>query len=70
MLPSYWCVATGEVLATLLTVFMHQDTARMPLPGADEVLMCTQNSTAEEVRPSTTLTKHACNDVMKHNKDL
>ena len=39
----------GDVYTTVLSLYMHGDGKDLPLPTADEILLCTQETTAEQV---------------------
>ena len=41
------CSVLGEVLATVLALYMHDED--QPLPSREEVLICTPETTTEEV---------------------
>ena len=40
---------TAEILTAVLSMYMYEHGANLPLPCADEVLLCNANTTAEDV---------------------
>ena len=39
----------ADLLSVVLSVYMYQNGANIPLPEVDEVLVCNSNTTAEDV---------------------
>ena len=44
---AFTCIPLGDVLATVLALYMHDK--QQPLPSHEEVLICTSETSAEEV---------------------
>jgi len=42
-------VVSADVLRAVLSIYLSDGGHALPLPGSDEVLLCTEHTTAEEV---------------------